>query len=143
MDGQAVLAAFDEQVRRDPMPEPGERVESDGLVMRVRSDVGGWSGVVWTALDATNADAAVAAEVERFADSGLEWEWKHYSYDQPKDLPERLVAAGLTADPEESLMVAEIADLDVSVVLPEGVHLRLRRRSANGMRAWRSGSSPS
>ena len=124
MDPRAVLAAFDEQVRRDETAEPGDRVESDDSVLRVVSDVGGWSGVAWTALDTTTADAVIAAEVERFAGTGVEWEWKYYSYDRPDDLAQRLVAAGLRPDPEESLMVAEIADLDVSVALPDGVHLR-------------------
>ena len=41
MDPRAVLAAFDEQVRRDETAEPGDRVESDDSVLRVVSDAGG------------------------------------------------------------------------------------------------------
>ena len=51
------------------------------------------------------------------------WEWKHYSYDQPSDLGERLVAAGFTAEPPETLMVAQVSDLDLDVDLPDGVRL--------------------
>lgn len=43
---------------------------------------------------------------------------------EPADLPGRLVAAGLAAEPAETLMVAEIADLDVAVPPPVGVELR-------------------
>ena len=75
----------------------------------------------------------IAAEVARFAAGGRDWEWKYYSYDQPYDLPDRLRAAGLVADPEESLMVAEVAGLDVDVAPPEGVRLDAGdRRSGRG-----------
>jgi GNAT superfamily N-acetyltransferase len=121
MDVGTVLAAFDEQVRRDPMPEPAMRIEHDGPVVRVLSVGPGWNGLVWSRLDATNADAVIASEVARFADR--EWEWKYYSYDQPADLPDRLRAAGLVPDPDESLMVADIGELDLQVPPPEGVLL--------------------
>jgi hypothetical protein len=52
------------------------------------------------------------------------WEWKHYSYDQPPDLPDRLLAAGFTREPSETLLVAEIADLTLDVPPPPGVELR-------------------
>ena len=118
MDRRAVLAAYDEQVRRNP----GQgRVERDEAVVRV---VGGWSGVVWSDLTAATADAAIAATIDRFARLGAGgWEWKHYSYDRPADLPQRLLAAGLTAEPAEALMVAEIAELALDVPPPAGVEL--------------------
>src|SRR4051812_23050553 len=123
MDAAAGRAAFDEQIRRRTEPGgPGTRVEQDDHVVRVLSTgEGGWDGVVWSDLDDGTADAVVAAEVARFA--GREWEWKHYSYDRPADLPDRLRAAGLVAEPEEALMVADLAELDLDVRLPEGVRL--------------------
>jgi GNAT superfamily N-acetyltransferase len=105
MDKQAVLAAFDHQVRKHPTTD-GEVERDDDVVRTIGS---GWTGVEWSALDATRADAVIAAQVARFA--GTPWEWKHYSYDSPADLPARLVAAGLTPEPSETLLVAEIADL--------------------------------
>jgi GNAT superfamily N-acetyltransferase len=117
MDKQAVLAAFDQQVRRRPV--------TDGVVERdsevVRTIGPGWTGVEWSALDGARVDAVIAAQVARFA--GGPWEWKHYSYDSPADLPARLVAAGLTPEPSETLLVAEIADLRVDVAPPVGVEL--------------------
>lgn len=122
MDQDAVLAAFNEQVRRHAGPTgPGERVERDGPVVRLIAD--GWAGVTWSQLDPATADAVIAAEVRRFGLLGQPWEWKHYSYDQPADLAERLVAAGLSADPAETLLVAEIADLQMDVPPPAGVQL--------------------
>ncbi len=121
MDPQAVLAAFDEQIRR--RPQAGQ-VERDAGVVREVSADRGWTGVTWSDLDEDGAEAVIAAQVGRFAELGRPWEWKHYSYDRPADLPERLIAAGLTAEPAETLLVAEIADLARDVPPPPGVELR-------------------
>ena len=114
-----MLSAFDEQVRRHP--EGDGRVEHVRGVIRCVSDAGGWNGVTWSDLDDGSADAVIAAQVSRFS---TPWEWKHYSYDQPRDLPDRLVAAGFTREPAETLLVAEIADLELDVPPPAGVELR-------------------
>jgi GNAT superfamily N-acetyltransferase len=125
MDRQAVMAAFDEQIRRHPMPDaPDGRVEHDRNVIRCIGATDGWNGVTWSALDDADADAIIAAQVSRFAELSRPWEWKHYSHDRPPDLPERLLAAGFTREPTETLLVAEIADLTLDVPPPAGVELR-------------------
>ena len=105
-------------------PDGDGRVEHDRGVIRCVSDAGGWNGVTWSDLDDGNADAVIAAQLARFAEISAPWEWKHYSYDQPPDLPGRLVAAGFTREPAETLLVAEIADLALDVPPPAGVELR-------------------
>ncbi len=125
MDRHAVLAAFDEQLRRRPEPDaPGGQVEHDDGVIRSIGGAEGWTGVSWCELDEAGADAVIAAQISRFAELSGPWEWKHYSYDQPADLPERLLAAGFTREPAEALLVAEIADLTLDVPPPAGVELR-------------------
>jgi GNAT superfamily N-acetyltransferase len=123
MDVRAALAAFEEQVRRVPPSDgPDSVVEHDGDIVRVVAERG-WSGVVWSGLDGSTADAAIARQLARFA--GLDWEWKLYSYDQPPDLAARLRAAGLVPEPAETLMLAEVAELDTDPAPPAGVHLEL------------------
>ncbi len=117
-----MLAAFDEQIRRHPSGDG--RVEQDRGVIRCVSGAGGWNGVTWSELDAAEADAAIDAQIVRFAEVSAPWEWKHYSYDQPPDLPQRLVAAGFTREPAETLLVAEIGDLELDAPPPAGVELR-------------------
>ncbi|MGH3826595.1 MAG: hypothetical protein ACRDQX_05395 [Pseudonocardiaceae bacterium] len=107
MDRQAVLAAFDEQLRRHPALDG--HVEHDEGVIRSMSACGGWTGVAWCDLDHVNADVVIAAQISRFAERSRPWAWKHYSYDQPPDLPDRLLAAGFTPQSAEALLVAEIA----------------------------------
>jgi len=124
MDRQAVLEAFD-QLRRNPgTDQPEGHVEHDKRITRYLSRSGGWNGVVWSDLDESSADEVIADQVQRFASVCDEWEWKHYSYDSPADLPRRLVAAGLTPQPEEALLVADVADLALDVPTPPGVELR-------------------
>src|SRR4051812_13861180 len=125
MDARAVLAIFDEQIRRHPTAAPGERVERDQAVVRLLAGEGGRSTVTWSQLDETTADAVITATIERFALLGMgEWEWKHYSYDRPADLARRLLTAGFTPEPAEALMVAEIVEPALEVPPPAGVELR-------------------
>jgi hypothetical protein len=120
----AVLAAFNQQIRRHrDAPAVGETIERDELVVRCISAGDGWNGLSWSDLDAGNADRVISAQIRRFADIGRPWEWKHYSYDQPADLDRRLLAAGFTAEPPETLMVAEIADLNLEIAPPPGVRI--------------------
>jgi GNAT superfamily N-acetyltransferase len=124
MDRDAVLAAFDEQVRRQPeSAEPQGRVERDGRVIRIVSAASGWSGVIWSRLDDRGADAVIAEQISRFAELSRAWEWKYYSYDRPPDLPRRLIAAGLSPEPTEALLVAEVANLALDTQAPAGVRL--------------------
>jgi GNAT superfamily N-acetyltransferase len=117
----AVLAAFDEQMRRHPVAGPGVRVEVGEHVTRTIGTDADWSAVVWSSLTEADADEVIAEEVARASGS---LEWKLYSHDRPADLPERLKAAGLQPEPTETLMVAEIVDLDLPVAEPAGVRLQ-------------------
>lgn len=124
MDRGAVLQAFDERVRRRPEPDGiGGRVETEDHVVRCTGGPG-WIGVLWAHLDEVTADDVIAAEVERFASASRPWEWKHYSYDGPADLPRRLVAAGFAPEPFEALLAGEIAELSLVAAPPDGVQLR-------------------
>lgn len=125
MDREAALAAFDAQIRRSTTADgSGARVERAGKVQRyVAADAGGWSAVVWSDLDESTADAAIAEQVRYFAELGRTFEWKHYAYDRPVDLQRRLRAAGFEPEAEETLMLAEIADLSTDDPLPAGVRL--------------------
>jgi ribosomal protein S18 acetylase RimI-like enzyme len=123
VDDAAVLRDFDLQMRRAPADAIGTRVEQADRVTRVVSTGGGWNGIVWSDLTAADADAMIRAQIERFATVPETWEWKYYSYDQPADLPDRLLAAGFVPEEPEALMVAEIGDLALGTVPPDGVEL--------------------
>ncbi|MEI5102480.1 GNAT family N-acetyltransferase [Streptomyces sp. PmtG] len=124
MDHTAVLTAYDQQIRRGADPEgPEGHIERTARAVRHTSGATGWNGVLWSDLDAATADAEIAGQVRHFAALGREFEWKLYAHDLPADLPERLLAAGLTPEPPETLMVAEAAALPTDVPPPDGVRL--------------------
>jgi GNAT superfamily N-acetyltransferase len=84
----------------------------------------GWSAVLWRPDDG-NVEPLVA----RMRELPGHVEWKYYSHDGP-ELRERLVAAGLEPDDEETVVVAEVAsippppeDLELRIVTDEFVDL--------------------
>ncbi|GAC1411108.1 MAG: GNAT family N-acetyltransferase [Actinomycetota bacterium] len=119
-----LLELFDREVRRAPRPPRwGIRSEIEPNVHRtVGVDGMGWCGVDWSNLDESNADEVIAREVEYFGRIGRPFEWKYFDYDTPADLERRLIAAGFTADDDESVMIGEIATLPRSEP-PNGVQL--------------------
>lgn len=122
MDHVAVLALYDRDMREGAQPDgPGAHVERVGGVVRQVADEQGWNGVVWSDLDETSADRAIAEQIAYYSGLGREFEWKLYGHDLPFDLGQRLRAAGFTAEPEETLMIAEVADLTLDVEPPEGI----------------------
>lgn len=125
-----LLAIFDRRMRAAARPdEPGERVEHAGGVVRVTgARPSDWHGVLYADLDAATADTAIQAQIDYFRTLGADFEWKHYSHDQPADLGARLLAAGFVANDPETLFVAEITQLSgahgLSETVPDGITLR-------------------
>ncbi|MBT2440209.1 GNAT family N-acetyltransferase [Streptomyces sp. ISL-36] len=124
MDHTATLDLFDRQRRREARPEgPDSRIERIGPVVRRTGPAHAWNGILWSGLDEADADAAIAEQIRHFTAHGRAFEWKVYGHDRPADLAERLLAAGFTAEDQETLMVAEAATLPTAVELPDGVEL--------------------
>lgn len=118
MDRPELLAAFDAQVRAKANDE---RTERTGAVVRRRTE-GGWSGILWSDVDDSTADAVIAEQIAYFTAHGTPFEWKYYSHDRPADLPDRLRSAGLVAEDEETLLIAEAAAIPPAD-LPAGVRI--------------------
>ncbi|GGT91865.1 GNAT family N-acetyltransferase [Streptomyces violascens] len=120
-----LLAVFDRQMRENALPDgPGAIVERSGDVVRQVGPGQVWNGIIWSDLTAANADAEIAAQARHFASLGNECEWKLYAHDCPADLGRRLLAAGFEAEPEETVMVARVADLPLDVEPADGITLR-------------------
>lgn len=132
MDRDAVLRAYDEQVRRSmEPPQPGWRAElaSEGRVLRVVAppDQEWGNFVIWSDVDDSDADAVIEEQVGYFRELGRPFEWKWFGYDRPDDLRVRLEAAGLQPDADESLVVGqvdEVVDACAAGLVVEGITLR-------------------
>ena len=92
MDPTEILARFDEQMRRRAAP--------DNLYVGE-----GWSAVLWPP-DGGEVEPLVA----RMRELAGHVEWKYYSHDGP-ELRDRLLAAGLEPEDEETVLVAEAASI--------------------------------
>jgi GNAT superfamily N-acetyltransferase len=124
MDHAAVLALYDRDLREGAQPDgPDARIERAGRVVRQVCVPHGWNGVVWSELDEASGDAAIAEQITYFSGLGREFEWKLYGHDQPADLGPRLRDAGFTAQPEETLMIGEVAALTLDTEPPEGIRV--------------------
>ncbi|MEV4177442.1 GNAT family N-acetyltransferase [Nonomuraea sp. NPDC049709] len=125
MNRDEVLALFDRELRREAAPDsPESKVERVGDVVRQVGPEHAWNGVIWSGLGPGDADAAIAEQVRFFGSLGRAFEWKLYDHDRPADLDRRLLAAGFTAEPAETLMIAEAAPIaGAGVVVPDGVRL--------------------
>ncbi len=136
-----LLATYDRQIRRVPDPQPGfeiELLDEPAPVLRMtavgRDDPWG-GGVFWCDLDESSADAAIEAAVAHFAVLGREFEWKHYGYDQPADLTDRLQAHDFEPDEEEALVIGEVAAVRerlATATEPGGIAFRPLRTDPDG-----------
>jgi GNAT superfamily N-acetyltransferase len=120
VDLAAVRAAFDDQMRRRVPPGPESTVEQGERVTRNLALDGSWAAVLWSDLTADDADEVIAFETARDVPY---LEWKHYSGDRPADLPARLTAAGLTPEGPETVLVADLEELELADAAPDGVRL--------------------
>ncbi len=122
-----LLAAYDSQLRRDAEMLGATGVTADGPLVRGLFDRGGF--VSYRDLDGLTGpslDQLVERTIAYFRDETdvEEFEWKTRGHDAPVDLAEYLTAAGLSPDPEETVMIGEASALAVPVDLPAGVTLR-------------------
>ncbi|CCI54748.1 GNAT family N-acetyltransferase [Nostocoides jenkinsii] len=69
-------------------------------------------------------DRVIAGERDHFGGLGIPLEWKTYTYDEPADLGDRLIAAGFSRGDDEALMLGELTDLARDVAPPAGVTIR-------------------
>jgi GNAT superfamily N-acetyltransferase len=93
VEATEILAVFDEQIRRVNQP--------DGCL---------YVGNDWSAVIRAPADGEVEPLVARMHELPGHVEWKYYSHDGP-ELRERLLAAGLEPEDEETVVVAEAASI--------------------------------
>ena len=127
-DFAELLAAYDAQVRTH-LPEPlprGVQAEHDGPLVRV-SGLADRGFVLYRDLDGIGGDALdelIERQVRVFEDRGERFEWKLHGHDRPEDLPQRLRAAGFVPEPDETVVIAPVAEIAHPPALPDGVVLR-------------------
>jgi GNAT superfamily N-acetyltransferase len=114
VDTTQILGLFDEQMRRKAAP--------DCLYVG-----NGWSAVLWRP-----DDGEIEPLVARMREVPGHVEWKYYSHDGP-ELRERLLAAGLVPEDEETVVVAEATAIAPP---PDEVELRVAAQEFEDLAAY-------
>lgn len=130
-----LLAAYHQQVR-GTLPDrwPASlTVDRDGPLLRTSTgrhhgwveyrDLGGLSGPA--------LDELIERTCQYFGSRGQDFEWKTHSYDEPADLPDRLLAAGFVPGELETVVIGLAEELADQPVLPAGVRIRRVRDRAD------------
>jgi len=121
VDRGALLALYDAEMRRAPIPEPGTRVEQVGTIVRV---VGTENYVLFSDLTEVDARDVVASQADFFRAARAKAEWKVFGHDRPKDLPEILAAQGFVPDEPETLVVFDLGNESLGGTSTPGVEIR-------------------
>jgi hypothetical protein len=118
---QEILALFEREMRRDPIPPAGSRVERVGPIVRI---VGRENCILFSDLDDSNVRRVVAEQVEFFRRRAADVEWKLYGYDRPEDLASILERAGFVPEEWETVLVFDLGEgLPASAPL-DGIEIR-------------------
>ncbi|MDL4771853.1 MULTISPECIES: GNAT family N-acetyltransferase [Thermomonosporaceae] len=126
IDDDGLLAAYDEQMRGTPPTAPdGVLYERDGPLLRIvgerRGFIGGPADLGTTGAE---LDRLIARQRDYFAARGEAVEWKTYGHDRPRDLPDRLRAAGFVPEERETVLIGLAEEMSAPPVPPDGVVLR-------------------
>jgi len=107
MDIATALAKFTRQMRQD-IVFPDMHREVLPRIVRFTRPAPGMSLVLYSDLDAANADAEIESQITHFKANNLPFSWKMYGYDAPGDLLRRLENHGFTPDPPDALMILDL-----------------------------------
>jgi GNAT superfamily N-acetyltransferase len=121
IDRRRVLALYDAEMRREPIPEPGARVEHVGTIVRV---VGGDNCVLFSDLTAADAREVVSSQANFFRDAGAKVEWKVFGHDLPKDLTKILGDEGFVPDDPETLVAFDLTNEPLGDPRTPGLEIR-------------------
>lgn len=117
------LRAHDEELRTGAELDDAAGVTQIGPLWLGR--FGSRGHVTYRDLTGHDADELIRAAIEHFAADPdvTAFEWKTRGHDTTSGLPRRLLAAGFTAEPTETVMIGAASALATEPVLPAGVVL--------------------
>ncbi|MGI0130226.1 MAG: GNAT family N-acetyltransferase [Thermoplasmata archaeon] len=130
-----LLARYDREMRIDPAPEPGVRVERLDRLVRLLGDD---NYVIYSDLTREDAPRVVAEQAEFFRRSGAALEWKTFGHDRPPTLGATLAAAGFVPGELETLVVLDLERTVPTGARAAGVEVRQMTDRAGAREAART-----
>ena len=118
MERAQLLALYEQQQRIDIEYRLMRREVTPEVVRYVPLQTGVEGMVLYSHLNAENADRVIAEQIARYRQSNQNFEWKTYDYDTPDDLKERLSAQGFQAEEPEALLVLDIETAPPALLQP-------------------------
>lgn len=122
-----VLERYDRELRGNaPYFDEAVKLERDGMIVRLLGATADPMNncVLFSALDAETAGAAIDRQAAYFDDLGRGFEWKHHDHDAPANLRELLLARGFTASEPETIMAVELPSGPPPFAAPPGYEAR-------------------
>ena len=101
-----MLRRLDEE--RRTLAHDGATLDVLPSVTRLRAADGSHHTVIYSRLDESDADEAIAREVAHHRTLGVPFEWKVYAHDGPADLLERLARHGFEIGPREAVLACDL-----------------------------------
>jgi hypothetical protein len=125
MNREELLALYDRMQRYEAV-FPGIRREESGPMVRYVEErpLSDANFVLYSKLNADNADDVIQEQVNYFRENGRSFEWKLYDHDQPPDLRKRLAAHGFTIGEEEAIMVLDLTEAPLALLEPVTADVR-------------------
>lgn len=96
-------------MRREVLPD---------LIRLIPVHEGDSGAVIYSQLDAGNADAVIEAQIAFFEQIRCDFEWKYYDYDTPADLKERLHTHGFELEETEAIMALPLDRAPAELLAP-------------------------
>ena len=119
MNVAEILTLFDKEQRQEVTFSDFKREVTPEVVRHLMSKAAsGESMVVFSRLNADNADQVIRSQISYFEQLGHNFEWKVYDYDTPPDLRERLLAHGFGADDPEAVLVLDLTEAPEALLRP-------------------------
>jgi GNAT superfamily N-acetyltransferase len=116
-----LMRSYDSEMRVDPPPEPGQRIERAGGVVRT---CGSYNTILYSWFDAAQAESVVAEQAAYFTQLREDVEWKVYSHDTPANLSSVLASHGFESGELETFMVLPLNAVGTDVETPTDVVIR-------------------
>jgi GNAT superfamily N-acetyltransferase len=113
-DQQQRIEIEDRTMRREVMPE----------VIRHVNCQAGEGMIMYSRLNADNADRVIQEQIDYFRAITQDFEWKTYDHDTPSDLKTRLLAHGFLAEEPEALLILDIESAPASLLQPVSQEIR-------------------
>lgn len=123
MDKDKLMALFHKELRYEAQT-PGYIREETEHVVRHISKFGEAGFIIASRLSDDNVAEVIQQERNYFKNMNQQFEWKVYSYDEPKRLQQELEQQGFTDGEPEALMVMELTD--THALLTQSVHVQLK-----------------